>query len=228
MGSTLQQTAFGILLRRDLLLAYRKRSHMVNSVMFFLIVTALFPIAISSDKATLTKIAPGVIWVAALLAAMLSLENMFRSDYEDGSLEQFILSPRSLPLLVLGKVFAHWLQTGLPLVMLSPLVGLQYQLSGDTILIMLLALSIGTPVLSLLGAIGAALTLGLRGGGMLLSLLLLPLYVPVLIFGAGAINASAASMGSSQPFLLLIAAFLILALAFTPLAIAAALRISTE
>ena len=227
MSSTVQST-FGILLQRDLLLAYRKRSHMVNSVMFFLIVTALFPIAISSDQATLNKIAPGVIWVAALLAAMLSLENMFRSDYEDGSLEQFILSPRSLPLLVLGKVFAHWLQTGLPLVILSPLVGLQYQLSGDTILIMLLALLIGTPVLSQLGAIGAALTLGLRGGGMLLSLLLLPLYVPVLIFGAGAINASAASMGSSQPFLLLIAAFLILALAFTPLAIAAALRISTE
>ena len=227
MSSTVQST-FGILLQRDLLLAYRKRSHMVNSVMFFLIVTALFPIAISSDQATLNKIAPGVIWVAALLAAMLSLENMFRSDYEDGSLEQFILSPRSLPLLVLGKVFAHWLQTGLPLVILSPLVGLQYQLSGDTILIMLLALLIGTPVLSLLGAIGAALTLGLRGGGMLLSLLLLPLYVPVLIFGAGAINASAASMGSSQPFLLLIAAFLILALAFTPLAIAAALRISIE
>jgi heme exporter protein B len=227
MSSTVQST-FGILLQRDLLLAYRKRSHMVNSVMFFLIVTALFPIAISSDKATLTKIAPGVIWVAALLAAMLSLENMFRSDYEDGSLEQFILSPRSLPLLVLGKVFAHWLQTGLPLVMLSPIVGLQYQLSGDTILVMLLALLSGTPVLSLLGAIGAALTLGLRGGGMLLSLLLLPLYVPVLIFGAGAINASAASMGSPQPFLLLITAFLILALAFTPLAIAAALRISTE
>lgn len=227
MSSTAQST-FGILLQRDLLLAYRKRSHMVNSVMFFLIVTALFPIAISSDQATLNKIAPGVIWVAALLAAMLSLENMFRSDYEDGSLEQFILSPRSLPLLVLGKVFAHWLQTGLPLVMLSPLVGLQYQLAGDTILIMLLALLIGTPVLSLLGAIGAALTLGLRGGGMLLSLLLLPLYIPVLIFGAGAINASTAGMGSSQPFLLLIGAFLLLALTFTPLAIAAALRISTE
>lgn len=219
---------FAILLRRDLLLAYRKRSHMINGIMFFLIVTALFPIAMQADKATLNTIAPGIIWVAALLAAMLSLENMFRSDHEDGSLEQIILSPRSLPTLVVGKVFAHWLHSGLPLVLLAPLVGLQYQLPGEAIAIMVLSLLIGTPILSLLGAIGAALTLGLRNGGMLLSLLLLPLYIPVLVYGAGAINAVLNSGVSAQPFLLIITAFLLLALTFTPLATAMALRISLE
>ena len=164
--------------------------------------------------------------VAALLAALLSLESLFRSDYEDGSLEQMLLTPQPLSLLVLGKVLAHWLRTGLPLVLLAPLVGFQYYLAGDTLMTMMLALLLGTPVLSLLGAIGAALTLGVRGGGMLLSLLILPLYIPILVYGAGAVAASATQSLPAQPFLLLLGAFLILAMVLTPVATAAALRIS--
>jgi heme exporter protein B len=215
-----------VLLRRDLTLAFRHRSEMFTPLFFFIIVTALFPMSIGAEETLLQQIAPGVIWVAALLAALLSLESMFRSDYQDGSLEQMLLTPQPLSMLVLGKVLAHWLRTGLPLVLIAPLVGFQYYLAQETLLTMMVALSLGTPVLSLLGAIGAALTLGVRGGGMLLSLLILPLYIPVLVYGAGAVAASASQSLSAQPFLLLLTAFLILAVVLTPVATAAALRIS--
>ena len=215
-----------VLLRRDLTLAFRHRSEMFTPLFFFILVTALFPMSIGAEQSLLQNIGPGVIWVAALLAALLSLESLFRSDYEDGSLEQMLLTPQPLSLLVLGKVLAHWLRTGLPLVLLAPLVGFQYYLAGDTLVTMMLALLLGTPVLSLLGAIGAALTLGVRGGGMLLSLLILPLYIPILVYGAGAVAASATQSLPAQPFLLLLGAFLILAMVLTPVATAAALRIS--
>ena len=226
MSTSSSSQAVLVLLRRDLTLAFRHRSEMFTPLFFFILVTALFPMSIGAEQSLLQNIGPGVIWVAALLAALLSLESLFRSDYEDGSLEQMLLTPQPLSLLVLGKVLAHWLRTGLPLVLLAPLVGFQYYLAGDTLMTMMLALLLGTPVLSLLGAIGAALTLGVRGGGMLLSLLILPLYIPILVYGAGAVAASATQSLPAQPFLLLLGAFLILAMVLTPVATAAALRIS--
>lgn len=226
MSTVSSPQAMLVLIRRDLTLAFRHRSEMFTPLFFFILVTALFPMSIGAERTLLQNIGPGVIWVAALLAALLSLESMFRFDYEDGSLEQMLLTPQPLSLLVLGKVMAHWLRTGLPLVVLAPLVGFQYYLDQETLLTMMLALLLGTPVLSLLGAIGAALTLGVRGGGMLLSLLILPLYIPVLVYGAGAVAASATHSLPAQPFLLLLAAFLILAMVLTPVATAAALRIS--
>ena len=226
MSTASSPQAVLVLLRRDLTLAFRHRSEMFTPLFFFILVTALFPMSIGAEQGLLQSIGPGVIWVAALLAALLSLESMFRSDYEDGSLEQMLLTPQPLSLLVLGKVLAHWLRTGLPLVLLAPLVGFQYYLAGDTLMTMMVALLLGTPVLSLLGAIGAALTLGVRGGGMLLSLLILPLYIPILVYGAGAVAASATQSLPAQPFLLLLGAFLILAMVLTPVATAAALRIS--
>lgn len=226
MSTSSSPQAMLVLLRRDLTLAFRHRSEMFTPLFFFILVTALFPMSIGAEQSLLQSIGPGVIWVAALLAALLSLESMFRSDYEDGSLEQMLLTPQPMSLLVLGKVLAHWLRTGLPLVVLAPLVGFQYYLAENTLMTMMLALLLGTPVLSLLGAIGAALTLGVRGGGMLLSLLILPLYIPILIYGAGAVAASATQSLPAQPFLLLLGAFLILAMVLTPVATAAALRIS--
>ncbi len=226
MSTSSSPQAVLVLLRRDLTLAFRHRSEMFTPLFFFILVTALFPMSIGAEQSLLQNIGPGVIWVAALLAALLSLESLFRSDHEDGSLEQMLLTPQPLSLLVLGKVLAHWLRTGLPLVLLAPLVGFQYYLAGDTLVTMMLALLLGTPVLSLLGAIGAALTLGVRGGGMLLSLLILPLYIPILVYGAGAVAASATQSLPAQPFLLLLGAFLILAMVLTPVATAAALRIS--
>jgi len=165
--------------------------------------------------------------VAALLASMLALEKLFAVDYEDGTLEQMLLTPQPVFVLVLGKVFAHWLVTGLPLVLLAPLLGVQYDLSAETLWVMVLSLLVGTPALSLVGAIGAALTLGLRGGGVLVSLLVLPLYIPVLIFGAGAVEASASGLGETG-HLFMLGAILLLALVAAPLATAAALRISAE
>ena len=226
MSTSSSPQAVLVLLRRDLTLAFRHRSEMFTPLFFFILVTALLPMSIGAEQSLLQNIGPGVIWVAALLAALMSLESLFRSDYEDGSLEQMLLTPQPLSLLVLGKVLAHWLRTGLPLVLLAPLVGFQYYLAGDTLVTMMLALLLGTPVLSLLGAIGAALTLGVRGGGMLLSLLILPLYIPILVYGAGAVAASATQSLPAQPFLLLLGAFLILAMVLTPVATAAALRIS--
>jgi len=219
--------AMTILIRRDLLLALRRRSDVLTTLFFFVIVVSLFPLGIGPELDTLRLIAPGVFWVAALLASMLALEKLFAADFEDGTLEQMLLAPEPVFVLVLGKVLAHWLITGLPLVLLSPLLGLQYDLPGETLRVMVLSLLLGTPALSLIGAIGAALTLGLRGGGVLISLLVLPLYIPVLIFGAGAVEANASGLGAAG-HLYMLGAILLLALVAAPLATAAALRISAE
>lgn len=220
-------TAWRAMLVRDLTLAMRRRADVLTSLFFFIIVVSLFPLGVSPEMAMLRGIAPGVIWVAALLATMLSLGRMFSDDHQDGSLEQMLLLPQSLSVLVLGKVLAHWVVSGLPLVLLSPLLGMQLGLAADAIGLLMLTLLLGTPVLSLIGAIGAALTLGVRGGGVLVSLLVLPLYIPVLIFGTGAVDASLGGM-DYEGHLSLLGAFLVIALLSTPLATAAALRISVE
>jgi heme exporter protein B len=219
---------FSCIVRRDITLAMRRRTDVLTTLFFFVIVASLFPLGVGAEKQLLRFLGPGVVWVAALLASMLALERLFGSDFADGTLEQMMLTPQPLSVLVLGKVCAHWLLTGLPLVLIAPLIGLQYALEGDSLWVMALALLVGTPILSLIGAIGAALTLGLRGGGILLSLLVLPLYIPVLVYGSGAVTVSAIDLADVQPFLALLGAFLILALAFAPLATAAALRISVE
>jgi heme exporter protein B len=217
--------AFTLLLKRDLLLAVRHRAEMINPLLFFVLVTSLFPLGIGADPILLRAVGPGVIWVAALLAALLSLEGIFRSDFEDGTLEQFLLSSHPVSVLVIAKVLAHWLITGLPLLVISPLLGVLLGLPGDAIIILLVTLALGTPVLSLIGAVGVALTVGLRKGGMILSLLVLPLYVPLLIFAASAVDTAAAGLPVSA-HLSLISALLVLALSLSPLATAAALRIS--
>ncbi|MSQ05549.1 MAG: heme exporter protein CcmB [Nitrosomonadaceae bacterium] len=214
-------------IQRDLLLAMRRRFDILTTLFFFVIVVSLFPLGIGPEINILRTIAPGVVWVAALLASMLSLGRIFSNDYLDGTLEQMLISPQSLSLLVLGKALAHWLVTGIPLILISPLLGIQYNLPLDAILILALSLLLGTPILSLIGAIGAALTLGLRGGGMLVSLLVLPLYIPVLVFGSGAVEASAGGLGAGA-HLSLLGAFLLIALVITPWATASALRISME
>ena len=212
---------------RDLLLAFRQRADLLTALLFFVIVASLFPLGVGADPQLLRSIGPGVMWVAALLAAMLGLNRLFAADYADGSLEQILLAPQPLSLLVLAKVLAHWLATGLPLALIAPLLGLQYDLPAAALGVLSLSLLLGTPILSLLGAIGAALTLGLRGGGTLISLLVLPLYVPVLIFGAGAVDASAAGLDYGAQ-LSLLGAFLLVTLVFSPWATAAALRISLD
>jgi heme exporter protein B len=213
--------------RRDLLLAMRRRTDIFTTLFFFVITVSLFPLGIGPELDTLRLIAPGVVWVAALLASMLALEKLFAADHADGTLEQLMLTPQPVFLLVLGKVSAHWLVTGLPLVVMSPILGLQYDLSLDALGTLVLTLLLGTPILSLVGAIGAALTLGLRGGGVLIALLVLPLYIPVLIFGAGAVEAQSSGLGS-EGHLSLLAAFGVLSLFFAPLATAAALKVSIE
>jgi heme exporter protein B len=217
--------AFALLLKRDLTLAMRHRAEMVNPLLFFILVTSLFPLGVGANPNLLQAIGPGVIWVAALLAALLSLDNIFRSDFEDGTLEQFLLSSHPVSILVLAKVTAHWLVTGLPLLLVSPLLGVLMGLTGDGIRILMLTLLLGTPVLSLLGAVGVALTVGLRKGGMILSLLVLPLYVPLLIFAASAVDTASAGLPVTA-HLLFISALLVLALSLSPPATAAALRIS--
>ena len=215
------------IVRRDLLLAMRRKSEVLTALFFFVIVTSLFPLGIGPEPALLRRIAPGVLWVAALLATMLGLQRMFAPDHADGTLEQMALSPSPLVLLVLGKVIAHWLLSGLPLLLLAPVLGLQFDLGADALAVLMLALLLGTPLLSLIGAIGAALTLGLRGGGVLLSLLVLPLYIPTLIFGAGAVQAQVSGLGAGG-HLSLLGALLVLAVFFTPWATTAALRIALE
>jgi heme exporter protein B len=192
------------------------------------IVVSLFPLGVGTERQVLQILGPGVVWVAALLASMLALERLFAADYEDGTLEQMLLTAQPLSLLVLAKVGAHWLLTGLPLVLIAPLVGMQYHLTDAQIGIMMLSLLLGTPILSLIGAIGAALTLGLRGGGILLSLLILPLYIPVLVYGAGAVEVARIALVDTEPYLMLLSAFLLAALTLAPLASAAALKISLE
>ena len=215
------------IIRRDLLLAMRRKSEVLTALFFFIIVVSLFPLGIGPESALLRKIAPGVVWVAALLATMLGLARLFAPDHADGTLEQMVLSPTPLGLLVTGKIVAHWITTGLPLVLLAPVLGIQFDLDTGALGILVLALLLGTPLLSLIGAIGAALTLGVRGGGVLLSLLVLPLYVPALIFGAGAVESHISGLGAGG-HLSLLAALLALAVFFAPWATTAALRIALE
>jgi len=212
---------------RDLRLAARRSSDVLTVVLFFVIVVSLFPLGIGPEPQLLRTVAPGVLWVAALLASMLALNRVFAADHADGTLEQMMLGATPLGVIVAAKVFAHWLVTGLPLVLISPVLALQFDLPRELLGVLVVSLALGTPVLSLIGAIGAALTLGLRGAGALLSLLVLPLYVPVLIIGAGAAEAAASGLGGSAQ-LLLLGAMLIVAAAFAPWAAAAALRISVE
>lgn len=219
---------FWCVLQRDLTLAMRRRTDVLTTLFFFIIVVSLFPLGVGTERQVLQILGPGVVWVAALLASMLALERLFAADYEDGTLEQMLLTAQPLSLLVLAKITAHWLLTGLPLVLIAPLVGMQYHLTDQAILIMMVSLLLGTPVLSLIGAIGAALTLGLRGGGILLSLLILPLYIPVLVYGAGAVEVSSIDLADTRPYLMLLAAFLVAALTLAPLAASAALKISIE
>jgi heme exporter protein B len=212
---------------RDVLLAMRRRADVATTLFFFVIVASLFPLGVGPDPKLLRAMAPGILWVAALLASMLSLGRLFAADYADGSLEQLVLAPDPLAVVVIGKVMAHWLVSGLPLVLISPVIALQFDLPAEAIATLLLALLLGTPLLSLIGAIGAALTVGVRGGGVLVSLLVLPLYVPVLIFGAGAVDASAGGMDAGG-HLSILGALLLLGMALAPWATSAALRISLE
>ncbi len=221
-------SAFVWALRRDLKLAMRSRAELGVQILFYIIVVALFPLSMAPDSNLLMQIGPGVLWVAALLASLLSLSRLFASDFADGTLEQMSLSPWPFPALVLGKVAAHWLTTGLPVALLAPLLSIQYALETEVVWVLALGLLIGTPVLSLLGAIGAALTLGLRsGGGSLLALLVLPLYVPILIYGASAVEGIRSGMEIGDNFALL-GAGLLLALIGAPFATSAAIRIALD
>ena len=219
--------AFMTVLKRDLVLAMRRRADFLTILFFFIIVVSLFPLGVGPEAGTLRTIAPGVVWVAALLASMLALGRLFYNDYIDGTLEQMLLAPQPLSVLVLGKICAHWLISGLPLVFIAPVMGLQFDLDPEALIVLVVALLLGTPILSLIGAIGAALTLGLRGGGVLVSLLILPLYIPVLVFGSGAVDATVTGIGA-QAHLSLLGAGLVLAVVFAPWATAAALRISAD
>lgn len=214
-------------IRRDLVLAFRGRADVLTNLLFFVIVVSLFPLGIGPEMNTLRVIAPGVVWVAALLSSMLSLGRLFANDHADGSLEQLLLIPQPRSVIVLGKVLAHWLVSGVPLALIAPVLGVQYNLPAGALLTLIFSLVLGTPVLSLIGAIGAALTLGLRAGGVLVSLLVLPLYIPVLIFGASAVEASLTGT-SAESHLSLLGALLAVTLFFAPWATAAALRISIE
>ncbi|MCF1429150.1 MAG: heme exporter protein CcmB [Shewanella sp.] len=219
--------AFITLLKRDLQIAVRHRGDIFNPLLFFVMVVTLFPLGIGPEPQVLTRIAPGIIWVAALLASMLSLERLFKADFSDGSLEQMMLSPQPLSLMVLAKVLAHWLLTGVPLIITAPLLAVLLHLESNSYGALVATLALGTPVLSLLGAIGVALTVGLRKGGVLLSLLILPLYIPVLIFATSAIDAA----GMNLPYdgqLAIIGAMLVGSLTLAPLAIGASLRVSTN
>ncbi|WP_418001160.1 heme exporter protein CcmB [Methylomonas denitrificans] len=219
--------AFWAIIRRDLLLAFRRRAEMANPLFFFVLVVTLFPLAVGAQPNLLRAMAPGVIWVSALLAALLSLDSLFRSDFDDGSLEQMLLSPHALSILVLGKIIAHWLVTGLPLLLVAPLLAVFLGLPEQAMGTLWLTLILATPLLSLIGAIGVALTVGLRRGGMLLSLLVLPLYVPVLIFASGAVDRAASGLPVGAQLNILLA-MLLSALVLVPLPTAAALKMSVN
>ena len=225
--STLPASPFVATLRRDLALAWRARGDLVNPLGFFVIVVSLFPLGMSPDPKLLGQIGPGLVWVAALLAVLLSLETLFRADRDDGTLEQMLMSSSPLPLLALARVIAHVVTVGLPLVLVSPVLALMLGIGGDAFIAMLAGLALGVPVLCMVGAIGAALTTGLPRGGVLVAIIVLPLYIPVLVFGAGAAYAA----GLGLPFagqLAVLGALLAFSLALAPLAIAGALRISVS
>ena len=215
------------LLRREWMLAMRRRGDVLTVLFFFVIVASLFPLGVGPDPKLFRLMGGGVVWVAALLAAMLSLGRMFASDYADGTLEQLVLTPTPPVVWITGKIMAHWLVSGIPLILVAPVLGVQFGLSSEALGVLVFSLLLGTPVLSLIGAIGAALTLGLRGGGVLVSLLVLPLYIPVLIFGAGAVDGAMSGLGS-EAHLSLLGSILILSFMLTPWAVSAALRISIE
>ncbi|WP_342608251.1 heme exporter protein CcmB [Vibrio tritonius] len=215
------------LLFRELLIAYRRLAEVFNPLWFFVLVITLFPLSVGPDPQILQRIAPGIIWVAALLSALLSLERLFRDDFIDGSLEQLMLTPLPLPLIVVTKIIAHWILTGLPLLLISPLLAVLLSLNVATWCAVALTLLVGTPALSFIGAIGVGLTVGLRKGGVLMSLLVLPLFIPVLIFATSAVDAAAMGMAYSGQ-LAILAAILVLASVLAPFAISAALRISVR
>ena len=219
--------AVAAVLQRDLRLAMRRKSEVLTAVFFFVVVASLFPLAIGPEPDMLRKIAPGILWVGALLASLLSLGRLFAADYQDGTLEQMALSPTPMPLLVAAKVLAHWLLSGLPLALLSPVLALQFDLDSGTMWVLFTSLLLGTALLSFLGAVGAALTLGVRGGEVLLSLLILPLYIPALVFGSGAVEAQMVGMGYGAQMSIL-SAMLLLAAFFGPWACALALRMALE
>ncbi|MES9829498.1 MAG: heme exporter protein CcmB [Candidatus Thiodiazotropha sp.] len=225
MSTLSLSSAFSLLLKRDLLLAYRRRAELVNPMLFFILVTAMFPLGIGNDPKLIEAVGPGVIWVAALLAALLSLDSMFRSDYDDGSLEQFMLSAHPVSILVLAKILAHWLVTGLPLFIIAPLLAVLLHIPSSAVPTLMLTLLLGTPVLSLIGSVGVALTVGLRRGGMILSLLVLPLYVPVLIFATDAVKTAIVGIPTTAQ-LSILSAMLVGSLVLAPMATAASLRIS--
>lgn len=214
-------------IRRDVLLAARRRGDWLTAQFFFVMVVSMFPLGIGPEPGMLRTIGPGVVWVAALLASLLSMDRLFADDYRDGTLEQMLLSPYPTTLLTLGKAIAHWIINGVPLLLIAPLLGIQFNLPADALWILVLSLAIGTPILSLLGSIGAALTLGLRGGGALITLLILPLYVPALIFGAGAVEGVLSGTGS-EAHLSLLGAFLMMSLLLAPWVSAMALKVSVE
>ena len=219
--------AFLSLLRRDLRLALRQGSDSLMIVIFFVVVVVLFPLAIGPEQKILSRVSAGIIWVAALLAAMLSMDRLFETDYEDGSLDLLVLAPHPIEILVLAKVLAHWLTTGLPLIIISPLLGIFLHMQPNGLWVMILSLLLGTPVLSLIGSIGAALTLGSRRSGVLISLLILPLFIPVLIFGVSAVDAALMDL-PVRPQLLLLGALFLGTFAISPWASAAALRQAVE
>jgi len=219
--------AFYYLLLRDMRLALRSRHELANPLIFFVLVVTLFPLAVMPTSERLQEMAPGVIWVAALLSVLLSLDRLFKQDYEDGSLDQLMLSPNPLVILVLAKVCAHWLLTGLPLVIIAPLLGVFMALQPESLNVLIWSLLLGTPVLSLIGAIGVSLTVAVDRGGVLLSLIVLPLYIPVLIFGANAIDVASDGM-SVRGQLFFLGAVLVLAISLAPLATAIALRITAS
>ncbi len=214
-------------IHRDLLVAFRRRAELMNPVLFYAIVVTLFPLGVSPDVSFLSKLAPGVVWVTALLAALISVERIFKQDFEDGSIEQLFLSPYPIPLLIFGKVVAHWIITGVPMLGIVPVMAMLLHIPGQVLPVLWISVLIGTPILSLVGAIGAALTVGLGGGGILIGLLVLPLYIPVLIFASSAVSAAMDGQAVSGQ-LAMLGAGLILALILAPLAISASLRVSMD
>jgi len=219
-------SGFAAYLRRDLLLAYRRRGEAASPLIFFVMVSTLIPLGITPESARLAEIAPGIIWVMALLATLLSTDSLFASDYQDGSLEQLLINPQLLAMPVLGKVTAHWMVTGLPLTLASPLLGLMLSLPAAGYVPMMASLAIGTACLSLVGSVGAALTVSLRKGGLLLSLLVMPLYMPVIIFGSATVQSAIDGFAWSGP-LAILGAMLAAAIALCPLAAAGALRLTS-
>ncbi len=221
------RATFWLVFKRDLTIAFRHKDDILNPLLFFIIVITLFPLGIGPESATLARIAPGIIWVAALLSTLLSLDRLFKSDHTDGSLEQMLLSPQPLFIIVLAKIIAHWCLTGLPLIFVAPLLAVMLNLHESSYLALMLTLLIGTPILSFLGAIGVALTVGIKKGGVLLSLLVLPLYIPVLIFATSAIDTASLNLPYDGQ-LAIIAALLIGSITLSPFAVSAALKVSTN